>query len=102
MRKLVWATWSCRNRANTVHSNDSKIFRGPGLHAIRRIFGEAAVDDSCGRGVILVVRQDSGSTPVLLDNWNLSVKTVDRSLAAYLRGRFDRPPGPEDDFSLSE
>ncbi len=29
-------------------------------------------------------------------------KAVDRSLAAYLRGRFERPSGPKDDFSLRD
>ncbi len=37
-----------------------------GLHAIGRIFGQAAVDVFLGRRVILVVRQESGSTPVLI------------------------------------
>ncbi len=67
-----------------------------------RIFGEAVIDDFFGRDVILVVRQESGSPPVLMDNWNKSVKIVESSLAAYLRGRFERPSGPEDDFSLSD
>ncbi len=42
--------------------------RGTGLHAIGRNFGEAAVDDFFGSGVILVVCQESGSTPVLMDS----------------------------------
>ncbi len=52
--------------------------------------------------MILVVRQESGSTPVLMDSWNRSVKTADSSLAAYLRGKLADPSGPEDDFSLSD
>ncbi len=64
-------------------------------------FGEAAVDDFFGSGVILVVRQESGSTPVLIDSWKKLAKTADGSLAAYFRGRLERPSGPEDDFSLS-
>ncbi len=39
------------------NTNDSRTFRGTGLHAIGRIFGEAAVDHFFGSGVILVVRQ---------------------------------------------
>ncbi len=54
-----------------------------------------------GSGAILVVRQESGSTPVLIDSWNKSAKTADSSLAAYFRGRLERPSGP-DDFSLSD
>ncbi len=53
-----------------------------------------------GRSVILLVHQVSGSTPVLMDNWNKSVKIADSSLAAYLRARLKRPSWPEDDFSL--
>ncbi len=60
-----------------------------GLHAIGRIFGQAAIDDFLGRGVILVLRQESGSTPVLMDSWNKSVKSADSSLAAYLRARLE-------------
>ncbi len=45
-------------------TSDSSTFRGTGLHAIGRIFGHAAVDVFLGRGVILVVRQESGNTPV--------------------------------------
>ncbi len=52
--------------------------------------------------MILVVRQELGTTPVLMDNWNKSVKIIESSLAAYLRGRFERSSGPEDDFSLSD
>ncbi len=70
---------------------ESRTLRGTGLHAIGRIFGQAAVDDFLGRGVILVVRQESGSTPVLMDSWNKSVKSADSSLAAYLRARLERP-----------
>ncbi len=67
-----------------------------------RIFGEAVIDYLFGRYVILEIHQESSSTPVLMDNWNKSVKIVESSLAAYLRGRFERPSGPEDDFSLSD
>ncbi len=69
------------------YTSDSRILRGTGLHAIGPIFGEADVVDFFGRGMILVERQESGSTPVFMDSWNKSVKTVDSSLAAYLRGR---------------
>ncbi len=75
----------------SFNTSDSRIMRGSGLHAIGRIFGQAAVDDVLARGVILVVRQESGSTPVLMDSWNKSVKTADSSLAAYLRARLERP-----------
>ncbi len=54
------------------------------------------------RGVILVVRQVSGSTPVLMDSWNKSVKTAVSSLAAYLRARLEKPSWHEDDFSLRD
>ncbi len=80
----------------------SRTLRGTRLHAIGRIFGQAAEDDFLGRGVIRVVRQESGSTPVLMDNWNKSVKTADSSLAAYLRARLERPSLPEDNFSLRD
>ncbi len=79
---------------------DSRTLRGTGLHAIGRIFGQAAVDNFLCRGVILVLRQGSGSTPVLMDNWNRSVKIVDSSLAAYLRARLERPSWHEDNSSL--
>ncbi len=72
-------------------TSDSRTLRGTGLHAIGRIFEQAAVNDFLGRGVILVVRQGSGSTTVLMDSWNKSVKTADSSLAAYLRARLKRP-----------
>ncbi len=49
-----------------------------GIHPIGCIFGEAAVDDFFDRGAILVVRQESGSTPVLMDNWNKSQKAEHR------------------------
>ncbi len=52
--------------------------------------------------MILVVRQESGSTPVLMDSWNKLLKTADSSLAAYLRARLERPPWPEDDSSLRD
>ncbi len=70
---------------------NTRTLRGTGLHAIGRIFGQAAEDDFLGCEVILVVRQESGSTPVLMDNWKKSVKTADSSLAAYLRARLERP-----------
>ncbi len=77
----------------SFNTSDSRTLRGTGLHAIGHIFGQAAVDDFLGRGAILVVRQESGSTPVLMDSWNKSAKTeTDRSLAAYLRARLERPP----------
>ncbi len=47
----------------------------------RTHFWQATVDDFFGRSVILVVRQESGSTPVLMDSWNKLVKTADSSLA---------------------
>ncbi len=81
---------------------DSRALRGTGLHAIGRILGQAAVDYSFGGGVILVVRQESGSTPTLMDSWNKWVKTADGSLAAYLRARLERPSWAEDDFSLRD
>ncbi len=84
----------------SFNTSDSKTSRGIELHAIGRIFGQAAVDDFLGSGVILVVRQESGT--VLMDNWNTSVKTADSSLAAYLRVRLERPSWSEDDFSLTE
>ncbi len=55
-----------------------------------------------GRGVILVVRQESGSRHVLMGSWNRSVKIADNSLAAYLKARLERPSWPEDDFSLRD
>ncbi len=54
----------------SFNTSDSRTLKGTGLHAIGRIFGQVAEDDFLGSGVILVVRQESGSTPVLLDNWN--------------------------------
>ncbi len=75
----------------SFNTSDSRNLRGTGLHAIGRIFGQAAVDGFLGRGVILVVRQESGSTPVLMDSWNKLVKPADSSLAAYLRARLERP-----------
>ncbi len=81
---------------------DSRTLRRTGQHAIGRIFGEAAVDDFFVRGVVLVVRLEWARTPVLIDNWNKSVKTDDSSLAAYVRGRLERPSGPEEDFSLRD
>ncbi len=50
----------------SFNTSDSRTLRGTGLHAIGRVFGQAAVDVFLGRGVILVVRQESGSTPVLM------------------------------------
>ncbi len=55
-----------------------------------------------GSGVVLVVRQEKGSTPVLMDRCNKAAQTADSALAAYFRGRLERPSGPEDDFSLSD
>ncbi len=51
-----------------LNTSDSRILRGTGLHAIGRIFGQVAVDDFFDRGVILVVRQESGSASVLMDS----------------------------------
>ncbi len=65
-------------------TSHSRTLMGTGLHEIGRIFGQAAVDDFFGSGVILVVRQESGSTPVLMDSWNSSP-------APYLRARLERP-----------
>ncbi len=73
------------------NTSDSRNLRGTGLHAIGRIFGQAAEDDFLGSGVILVVRQESRSTPMLMDSWNKSVKTADSSLTVYLRSRLERP-----------
>ncbi len=73
----------------SFNTSDSRTLR-TGLHAFGRILGQAA-DDFLGSGVILVVRQESGSTPVLMDSWDQSVITVDSSLAAYLRARLERP-----------
>ncbi len=50
------------------NTSDSKTWRSTGLHAIGHIFGLAAVDDFFGRGVIRVVRQMSGNTPVLMES----------------------------------
>ncbi len=86
----------------SFNGSDSRTLRGTGLHAIGRIFGQAAKDDFLGSGVIFVVRQESGSTPVLMNNWNKSAKTADSSLAAYLRARLERPSSPEEDVSLSD
>ncbi len=55
-----------------------------------------------GRVVILVERQESGSTSVRMDSWNKSVKTTDSAVAAYLMRGFERRSGPEEDFSLRE
>ncbi len=52
----------------SFNTSDSRALRCTGLHAIGRIFGQAAVDEFWGRGVILVVRQESGSMPVLIDS----------------------------------
>ncbi len=52
----------------SFNTSDSRTLRGTGLHAIGRIFAQAAEDDFLGSGVILVVRQESGSTPVLMDS----------------------------------
>ncbi len=84
---------------NTSHSI---TLRGTGLHAIGRDFRQAAVDDFFGSGVILVVRQESGSTPVLMDSWNRLVKIADSSPAPYMRARLERLSWPEDGFSLRD
>ncbi len=107
LRLALYANWHqslCRIIIEAIlfNTSDSRTLRGTRLHAIGRIFGQAAVDDFLGRGVIPVVRKESGSTPVLMDSWNKSVKTADSSLAAYLRARLERPSWPEDDFSLRE
>ncbi len=86
----------------SFNTSDSRTLRGTGLLAIGRIFGQAAEDDFLGSGVILEVRQETGSMPVLMDIWNKSVKTADNSLAAYLRARLERPSCPEDDFTLRD
>ncbi len=39
-----------------------------GLHAIGRIFGQAVIDDFFGRVLIVVVLQEWGTTPVLMDS----------------------------------
>ncbi len=50
---------------------------------------------------MVVVLQESGSTPVIMDNWKNSVNTADSSLAANWRGGgLERPSEPEDPFSL--
>ncbi len=46
--------------------------------------------------MILVEHPLSSSMPVLTDSWNKPVNTADNSLAAYLRGKFERPSGLED------
>ncbi len=61
------------------NTSDSRTLRGTGLYAIRRIFREAVVGDFFGRGVILVVRQESGSMPVLMGSLNKSVKAAESS-----------------------
>ncbi len=40
----------------SFNTSDSRILRGTGLHAIGRIFGQAAEDDVLGSWVILVMR----------------------------------------------
>ncbi len=50
------------------NTSDPRTLRGDGLHSIGRIFGRAAEDDFFGIAVTLVVRQESGSTPVLMDS----------------------------------
>ncbi len=107
LRLALYANWYGslgRDVKESISFNisDSRTLRGTGLHAIGRILGEAAVDDFFGSGVILVVRKESGSTPVLMYSWNKSAKTADSSLAAYFSGRLERLSGPEDDFSLSD
>ncbi len=72
------------------NTNESITFRGTGLHAIGRIFRQAAEDGFFGSGVILGLHQESGSKPVVMVSCNKSVKTADSSSAAYLRGRLDQ------------
>ncbi len=73
LRLALYANWY-RSHGRDVKepisfkTSDSRTLRGTGMHAIGRIFGETAVDDFFGSGVILVVRQESGSTPVLMDS----------------------------------
>ncbi len=52
--------------------------------------GEAGFDNFFGRDAILVERQKSGSTPVLMDSRNMSVKIS-------WGGKFERPLGPLSD-----
>ncbi len=73
------------------NASESRTLRGTGLHAIGRIFGQAALDYFFARGVFLVVCHKSGSTSVLMDCWNKWGKTSDSSLAAYLEARLERP-----------
>ncbi len=56
-------------------TGDSRTLRGTGLHAIGRIFGQVVIDYFFCGGIILVVRQESGSAPVLLDSWNKYTNT---------------------------
>ncbi len=65
------------------NNSDSRTLRGTGLHVVGCIFGQAAEDDFLGREVIIIVRQVSGSTPVLMDSWNKSVKTANSSLGVF-------------------
>ncbi len=73
LRLALYANWYgslCRDVKEPISFNtsDSRTLSGTGLHAMGRNFGEVAVDDFFGSGVILVVRQESGSTPVLMDS----------------------------------
>ncbi len=54
--------------------SDSRTLRRTGLHVIGSIFGEAVEENFYGRNVILVVRQESGSTPVPMDSWLRNVE----------------------------
>ncbi len=78
---------------------NTRNLRDTGLPAIGHNFGEVAIDDFFGRGVILVERQESGSTPMLIDGWNKSVQTTDRSLTSYFSGSLEKPLGSKNDFS---
>ncbi len=107
LRLALYANWHqslCRIIIEAIlfNTSGSKTVKGIGLDAIGRIFGQAAVDDFFGSGVILVVRQESGSTPVLMDSWSRLVKIADSSPAPYLRVRLERLSWPEDGFSLRD
>ncbi len=61
LRLALYANWYgllslVVNESILFNTSDSRTFSGTGLHAIGHIFGEAAVDDFFGSGVILVIR----------------------------------------------
>ncbi len=87
--KLAWVTWSWQSGANIFQHLQLKSVKGNQAARNRTHFGEAAVDDFFGRSVILEIGQKLGSTSVLMESWNKSVKTADRSLAAYFGGGGD-------------